>query len=727
MPSFWVRSITCRDWWFDKSFLEKCLIIALVVCLLTILILSSVGKFNTCKHCPQIESVSMQSRMPCIVDEKGCQSSECLKEASRMLSYIDPNVNPCDQFYEFTCGNFLKTAGEEERMSLDEYKKAQLIDTYKERIKRDDHRMVQSAKKLFQACTNEVDIEQDGIKTLKEIINLVGGWPVLEGENWNEKNYDWKEATYKLRERGYEYSIFLELSLVLFPEKSDKFIYQVSSPDTFDYRYGLFELDKVELMADVVEFFNKGNRTAIKEEMEQVHLFWKTLRDKDHPFYMRTFKQYTIEEYSKFTGPFDWLDFINRIAGPTATITKTTYVLFPDPQNLTSWLDIIDKTSKRIQANYMMWKVVESSIPYLNRELRYGKGGLRRRETHEDFCLREAEKRFYPSPISVINDRRHITKEKRNIVIGLLESMRSEFIKIIQNTAWIPEDDRSNTTKRIADMKFLVAQPIEYFTDTILDDLDVDMVTVKNESFLELIAQANRNSHSWVYSQIKQPLAESYLWKLHIRYDNGQPGYSTLDNSLFIPGVAIQDLLFHERRPRYVNYGSMAALLGYHVSSVFGKFLTKPSESGGWQSKTKNEYSEREKCISESIIRYQKEVQTEDPLEDFIKKFVAVNVNRNVYYTKEQLGLQLAYSAYDSWVKNNGDELKLIGLDYTSRQLFWISAGITFCTSKVTRDVGKVKPEVVLMSIANNPNFALDFKCPEASHMNPANKCKIFS
>lgn len=40
--------------------------------------------------------------------EQICLSPGCIHTASKVLEYMDPNVDPCDDFYEFTCGNFLK-------------------------------------------------------------------------------------------------------------------------------------------------------------------------------------------------------------------------------------------------------------------------------------------------------------------------------------------------------------------------------------------------------------------------------------------------------------------------------------------------------------------------------------------------------------------------------------------------------------------------------------------
>lgn len=37
-----------------------------------------------------------------------CGTEACEKEATAMLNSLDANINPCDNFYEFACGNFIR-------------------------------------------------------------------------------------------------------------------------------------------------------------------------------------------------------------------------------------------------------------------------------------------------------------------------------------------------------------------------------------------------------------------------------------------------------------------------------------------------------------------------------------------------------------------------------------------------------------------------------------------
>lgn len=78
------------------------------------------------------------------------------------------------------------------------------------------------AKNLYNACLNESQIEKDALKTLRKVFEQIGGWPVLEGSKWNEQNFDWINATIKLRELGYHYAGFVNIHSMYDEEKHRK-------------------------------------------------------------------------------------------------------------------------------------------------------------------------------------------------------------------------------------------------------------------------------------------------------------------------------------------------------------------------------------------------------------------------------------------------------------------------------------------------------------------------
>ena len=68
-------------------------------------------------------------------------------------------------------------------------------------------------KSLYQSCMNQEKIEERGLATLKNILKKLGGWPLLEGENWNQEGFRWFNLVYNFREVGFSVDYLVDFSV----------------------------------------------------------------------------------------------------------------------------------------------------------------------------------------------------------------------------------------------------------------------------------------------------------------------------------------------------------------------------------------------------------------------------------------------------------------------------------------------------------------------------------
>ena len=61
-----------------------------------------------------------------------------------------------------------------------------------------------------------------GRKPLLEVIKLLGGWPVLDGNTWQDKVFDWKQAVYKRRNYGFSVEPFFALGIEMDSKNNNK-------------------------------------------------------------------------------------------------------------------------------------------------------------------------------------------------------------------------------------------------------------------------------------------------------------------------------------------------------------------------------------------------------------------------------------------------------------------------------------------------------------------------
>ena len=167
-----------------------------------------------------------------------CLSPSCIQTAAQVLQKVDLNIDPCEDFYKFACGNFIKdTVLPQYKTSISSFSivrcvfrevfpnnlrfntcfsdmvDEQLRTLLEKPIKDTDARAFVLVKSIYQACMNTTEIEAHSLEDLKKTIKGIGGWPVVEGPEWNERLFDWTSTMYEFMKLGFNSDIFFEFSV----------------------------------------------------------------------------------------------------------------------------------------------------------------------------------------------------------------------------------------------------------------------------------------------------------------------------------------------------------------------------------------------------------------------------------------------------------------------------------------------------------------------------------
>lgn len=189
--------------------------------------------------------------------------------ASTLLKNMDREVEPCDDFYDFACGGFLKsTIIPDDKTTVNTFTgisdelQNQLRTSIEEKSPPNEPKPFRLVKNLYKACMNKSEyaiyvyifllmkriksisfyinvisrynfkkiisavIEQQGLDPLLNILRKLGGWPILENQ-WNETEFNWKESVYKFRKMGYSVDYFIDFSIGVDLKNSTKRIIDV--------------------------------------------------------------------------------------------------------------------------------------------------------------------------------------------------------------------------------------------------------------------------------------------------------------------------------------------------------------------------------------------------------------------------------------------------------------------------------------------------------------------
>ncbi|CAG9827195.1 unnamed protein product [Diabrotica balteata] len=747
-------------WWKRRTSMERCLTlstgIALLIGISLLIALATVlySRDQQVSNKPYTAE-PLQGKIVTITsqdheDEKVCLSPGCIHTASRVLEYMDESVDPCDDFYQFTCGNFIKKTNiPDDKSSVTSFTligdelQEQLRTMIEEPIQEDEPKPFKLTKKLYKACMNKTLIEEDGMTTISEVLKQLGGWPVLEGDSWNENDFDWKNSVYKFRKVGYGVDYFIDFSVVGDVKNSTKRVIDLDQASLGLRREFLIKgLDEkivkayYDYMVDLAVLFGAERERAAKElraSLEfEIQLAKISLPSEKRRNMTALYNPMTIEQLQEKFRSIPWVEYINNLLAPDTTVESGEIVVVNVPSYLKAFETLVSKTSKRVQANYVMWRAASNSVSYLTERLRKRQldytaviTGKTEREPRWKECI-DITSVSLSIASGALYVRKYFNEQARQNAIDMVKDIRAEFQDILKVVDWMDEETRENALEKAKSMTSHIAYPDELLDDEKLKEF-YDGLEMDPNQYFKSILNLTLFGTRFSFKRLRQPVNKTD-WITHGRPAIVNAFYSSIENSIQFPAGILQGVFFNADRPRYMNYGAIGFVIGHEITHGFDDQGRQFDKVGNlvdwWQETTKKRFVEKAQCIIDQYANY---------------TVPELNLNLNGINTQgeniaDNGGIKEAYLAYDRWVKRNGEEYFLPGLNYTGRQMFWLSAASIWCS--VTR-----KEELQQMIItdehvpdkfrvngplANMKFFADDFNCRKGAPMNPEHKCQVW-
>ncbi|XP_061408584.1 endothelin-converting enzyme 2-like [Lethenteron reissneri] len=118
---------------------------------------------------------------------KTCMSDVCVSAATQMLTYMDPSVPPCGDFYRYACGRWgarYPPPGGKKRWSVWDISFHHNLELIKNRLEngtfvKRENLAAYDAQAFYLACMDEERVEDVGATPLLELLKEFGGWGVL--------------------------------------------------------------------------------------------------------------------------------------------------------------------------------------------------------------------------------------------------------------------------------------------------------------------------------------------------------------------------------------------------------------------------------------------------------------------------------------------------------------------------------------------------------------------
>ncbi|XP_064085385.1 neprilysin-like isoform X2 [Macrobrachium nipponense] len=702
-------------------------------------------------------------------ESESCQTRDCVRAAGAILESLDETSEPCDNFVQFACGGWYATHPVPESMHkwsvldlLDETTLYEVKSIMEEPPTEEESLPVMAARTVYKACIDDNQWSAVGLSPLLYLLDEMGGLPMIE-QTWRPKDFRLEEALAWMRRAGGQTIVALTIS----PELTN------SSYNAINLMQGLLPIPAGSLInatlsqrANHISFILKTVEAMLsaKGEVDNTYALQQALMDSDAMWNFTVelakiseetkedpwvdYNPMTVRELSKLTNhpnssfKIDWLLYFKHLFnGTNTTVTNDDVIVVHDPWYFGNLTTLLNKTTTRTIANYLLYQVVYSMADETSVTLRdiyrsyetplweFGRTSLR---PWYD-CVTKV-RILLPMAIGQMFFKKHSIENVTGDANKLVEHVTEAFRNMLRSATWMSNETTEKAIRKLDEMVHFVGYP-----DYLLDD------EAMNEHMQGLPEVSDTDHFGNVVALLRwhgyRSLVKLSSTPSRTRWPTGpleiNAFYSTQTNAIIIPGGILQPQFFHGGMAA-LNYGGVGAIIGHEITHGFDNngrhFDWAGRLAHWWDQKTMDQYVNRSKCFENQYSSYN--------VSDLLAPFDAVSgsLKINGLQSKgENLadngGVRAAWTAYKKHIQETGENLVLPGLQsYNQDQLFFITFGRLWCMQytpwalkySLDNDLHPPGHYRILGSLQNTKEFADTFGCAKGSLMNPEKKCLLW-
>jgi len=693
-------------------------------------------------------------------DNEECLTQECYEASKRILTSMDTTVNPCEDFYQFTCGNWINN---NEIPSSQIYKNGFVTsqmkntETISEIFKGDypinenlskedqelDKKIFNQVKTLYSTCMDEESINKKGKEPLMNLLNK------LDLHN-NKTKYKGADGIANLIADLQYYGVdsFLKIENGDDIENKDIIVVGIIQPDMTP-ELGLYYSKEV-----LPYYKNAVNTTLVKlfgEQKERnIEEMTNTIIDLESKLYSSLLsldylqnpnKIYNKSSVKKLMSDYpniNWKLYFQKMYETyeiKSSLDDNTFIVNETPEYFEALNKIILESDIDSLLTYAEWVII---MKYINdlpnnmneslKELNKASLGIDEK-TRSEKCV-SLISNIMGSAVGKYYVEKSLSKEYKKAAEEFTKNIKQAMIERIPKMEWLDDQTREYAIKKVNKINDIVGYP-----DYILKPQELIKEYEGLEIFSDDFFTNDMNSNMFGMKQkmklIDQP-ANKEKWNNPPQTANAY--YIPLDNSILLPAGILQPPFYDSNEPDYLNYGALGSIIGHELTHAFdntGKSLDGDGRLvNWWTDSTLDKFNVSTECFVDQYNQFT--VVDSEGIEKNINGTRTLNEN-----LADNGGLSRAYEAWNlSRMDNekfNEHNKKLPGISYTPDQLFYIAFGQGWCSiyrptyiSLFLEDVHSISKFRVNGVVSNSKHFAETFECPIGSKMNPENKCSIW-
>ncbi|XP_070152530.1 endothelin-converting enzyme 1-like [Polyergus mexicanus] len=690
-----------------------------------------------------------------------CTTQKCVDTASKILARLDRTVDPCDNFYQFACGGWLKNNPANisyPRISSLSVISEETMDQIKEILEDgpgpDDTLSLQKAREIYNMCMDVETLKKIGINSLRRVVRKNGGWPMtMSPVEWKLKGFKhWQQISDIMQNNLFDNGLY-SIAVMVDDKKSDSNVITILEPIFFaprDIVIGLSE-DPEQLMLyrstikTVANIFINDQGSYVDEatldqetfdvanfeiELAKLTLNLEDSRDIDQVYNPLTIKQLqqAYDAQRPVKGKINWLERIRRLFAPKR-IKSSEKLVVHAYKYLTNLVPLLERTPTRTIVNYMQWNLIRALLPYTERtekiaiQLAKEFKGEKEDNLKWKSCVNKAN---LNSAISHEYAKRYVKHENKEDLIEIITNIEDVVREQISASIWMDEATTKASLEKLSYMRMQVLTPDWYSNKAI--DKYYNGLTVTWDYLGSVINIMNFEIKTML-SKLRKPVDKNE-WLMEPTVVNAY--YNPSGNEIVITAAISQDPVYDKNHPAYMNYGGIGVVIGHEINHGFDNTGRKYDKNGNavqwWTQYTIDKYEQKTQCFVDQYNSYLVPGLEESNI--YVNGQLTLGENIG-----DSAGVVAAYYAYQyKKAKLNKSEIRLQGLEeFSDNQIFFMNFAHAFCENVTPQQTQVLlldehpRPEIRIRgSLSNFPEFSAAYNCPAGKGMNPDTKCSLW-
>ncbi|ELU08395.1 hypothetical protein CAPTEDRAFT_163321 [Capitella teleta] len=660
---------------------------------------------------------------------------------------MDKTADPCEDFFQYACGEWNRIhIIPEDKSSYNTFEK--LHDELQVKLKGlleesspkpYDTESTLKAKVLYQSCIDTNIIEVVGDKPVHAILKDMGGWPVLDPSWSTDQDWQFEKLLGKLR-KVYNAPILLESWVAPDDKNSSVYIVQLDQPTLGmpSREYYLKDMDLeykqayFKYMTQIATLLGAESDEAARQ-MQLVLDFEIALANITTPQIERhdtgaMYQKLSLRELRNKVPQFDWMTYFKTYL--PVNVTEDEEVVSMAMEYIHKLGNLIVATDKKTLTNYCLWRLLLGLSPEMTEKFQKQRGeylrvlqGVSRDKVRWQKCIEYVNERMGMA-VGKLFIKDYFRKESKDTALEMIHNLREAFNEILMESDWMDDETKAVAMEKANAMNERIGYPEFILNATELDKIYAGL-QFNSSAYFENVLKVEAHGAYQNLKQLRETVKKDQ-WHQDPAVVNAF--YNPNMNDIVFPAGILQPLFYSAEFPKSLNYGGIGVVIGHEITHGFDDKGRQYNKEGNlrqwWNNETIERFREQAQCTIDQYSKY--------TLEPFGYSINGRNTQgENI---ADNGGLKESYRAYQKWVKRNGEEQPLPGIDLNHNQLFFLNYAQIWCgimrdeeaLHKIRTSVHSPGPIRVLGPLSNSHEFAEVYQCRSGSRMNPVHKCSLW-